>query len=199
MSGAGKAAGSSWPPSRPPSRSMRWSSPSGSPHRQQPARMEERPPASRDPGRHSTPLRPSGSHESWPTNRPRGPNCPTRRPSRQRRNRPKSRWKTRRHRSPMIRGPLPASRRENRRPRADLCSREPRDRSPQPGSSPGSRTPRFGGESGTSVAIRGRRALLACAAASTLKERDIRRVTPGRSTRGRLRTRPDGSGAPRRA
>ena len=199
MPGAGKAAGSSWPPWRPPSRSMRWSSPSGSPHPQQPARMQGRPPTSPAPARHSTHPRASGSQESWLARRPRSPNRPTRRPSRRRRIQPNPRWKTRRQPSPMIRGPHPTSRREYRRPRADLCSREPRDRHPPPGSSPGSRTPRFGGESGTSVPIRSRRALIACAAAWTLKERDTRRATPGRSTRGRLKTPPDGAGAPRRA
>ncbi len=198
MPGAGRAAGSSWPPWRPPSRSMRWSSPSGSPHPQQPARMQGRPPTSPAPARHSTSLPASGSRESSPANRPRGLNQPRLQPRSPCRNRPKPRCRTRRHPSRTIHDPLPASRREYRRPRADLCSREPRDRHPPPGSSPGSRTPRFGGESGTSVPIRSRRALIAFAAAWTLKERDTRRATPGRSTRGRLKTPPDGSGAPRR-
>lgn len=190
MPGAGKAAGSLWPPWRPPSRSMRSFSPSGSPHPQQPARMQGWPPTSLAPARHLTSLPASESRESSPVSRPRGPNRPTHRPN--------PRGKTRRHRSPMIRGPHPTSSRENRRPQADLRSREPRDRHPRPGSSPASRIPYSGERSGIRVLARSGPTLCLCARPPTVEDRHTPRRTPGRSTHGRLETPPDDAGAPPR-
>ena len=80
MPGAGKAAGSSRPPWRPPSRSMRSSFPSGSPHPQQPARMQGWAPTSLAPARHLTSLPASESRESSPVSRPRGPRGPVQAP-----------------------------------------------------------------------------------------------------------------------
>jgi len=180
-----------------------------SPHPRKPARLQGPRPTPRGPPRHEMPPRGSGSPESSSPSWPRTPNRPTRRPTNSSRSVPSPKRRIRPNRSRMIHRRDPTSGQGIPRAYGNLLgilrlhSKESRSNpsglTPPPGSGPASSIPSSGGRSRVLAPIRGGRAAFPCATASRGEDHDTRRPTPGRSTRGRLGTRPDGSGASPRA
>ena len=180
-----------------------------SPHPRKPARLQGPRPTPRGPPRHEMPPRASGSPESSSPSWPRTPNRPTRRPTNSSRNVPSPKPRIRLSRSRIIHRRDPTSGQGIPRAYGNLLGilrlhskesrSDPSGLTPPPGSGPASSIPCSGGRSGALKPIRRGREACSCATASRGEDHDTRRPTPGRSTRGRLGMRPDGSGASPRA